>query len=57
MDLKRAGEDSWRLKLRSPALSSLSLAAGARLTDSPQPQEPVWFGLVNTNCEDSFSVR
>ena len=37
-------------------LSSFSAAAGARLTNSPQPQAPVWFGLVNTNCEESFSV-
>ena len=32
-------------------------AAGAKLTDSPQPQAPVWFGLENTNWDASLSVR
>jgi molybdopterin synthase catalytic subunit len=39
-----------------PSASNLSLETGARLTDSPHPHEPVWFGLLNTNCDDSLSV-
>ena len=30
--------------------------AGVSCTDSPQPQAPVWFGLLKMNCADSFSV-
>ncbi len=30
--------------------------AGVSCTDSPQPQADVWFGLLNTNCADNFSV-
>src|SRR5690349_17764014 len=32
------------------------LFAGVNCTDSPQPQAEVWFGLLNTNCAESFSV-
>jgi hypothetical protein len=31
-------------------------AAGLSLTDSPQPQAEVWFGLLNTNWAASLSV-
>ena len=31
--------------------SRLALPAGSRLTLSPQPQAPFWFGLLNTNCD------
>src|ERR1700683_1908494 len=30
--------------------------AGSICTDSPQPQAAVWFGLLNTNCAESFSI-
>ena len=30
--------------------------AGVSCTDSPQPQAEVWFGLLKTNCADSFST-
>jgi hypothetical protein len=30
--------------------------AGSRLTLSPQPHALFWFGLLNTNCEESLSV-
>ena len=32
------------------------LAGASFSCTSPQPQAEVWFGLLNTNCEDSFSV-
>ena len=37
----------------APAASSLN---GVSCTDSPQPQAEVWFGLLNTNWAESFSV-
>src|SRR5262245_44188871 len=36
--------------------SEPSAFAGVNSTDSPQPQAEVWFGLLNTNCEDSLST-
>ena len=36
--------------------SEPSTFAGVSSTDSPQPQAEVWFGLLNTNCEDSLSI-
>jgi len=37
----------------APAASFL---AGVSCTDSPQPQAEVWFGFLNTNWAESFSV-
>ena len=41
---------------RWPSCSSSPRRRGLSCTDSPQPQAEVWFGLLNTNCADSFSV-
>ena len=30
--------------------------AGVSCTDSPQPQAPVWFGLLKMNCADILSA-
>ena len=32
-----------------------SACAGFSCTDSPQPQAPVWFGLLKMNCAESYS--
>ena len=41
---------------RRPPGYGWASAAGLSWTDSPQPQAPVWFGLLNTNWVESFSV-
>jgi len=33
-----------------------STFAGVSCTDSPQPQAPVWFGLLKMNCADILSA-
>src|SRR5262245_62631431 len=37
-------------------VNQFACATGLSLTDSPQPQAEVWFGLLNTNCAESLSV-
>ncbi len=32
------------------------IVAGLSCTDSPQPQAPVWFGLLNTKVADILST-
>ena len=34
----------------------LSTFAAVSCTDSPQPQAPVWFGLLKMNCADILSA-
>src|SRR6478735_891864 len=38
------------------AQENYSAAAGVSWTDSPQPQAPVWLGLLKTNVADNLSV-
>ena len=45
-----------RRRWRERAGAQCASAAGLSCTDSPQPQAEVWFGLLNTNCADIFSV-
>lgn len=54
-ELRKELRDRVRV-LHRPATSLDQFFAGSIWTDSPHPQAPVWFGLLNTNCEENLSV-